>query len=194
MLRDKLNNYRLLLGSMSPRRRELLAGCGLTFEVVKFDVKENYPDGLAAENVAAYLASLKSDGYSDALSDRDILITADTIVVLGTTILGKPADENEAQSMLRRLSGARHRVISGVAICSVEKRVVFTDTTDVWVRELTDEEIAWYVAQYQPLDKAGAYGIQEWLGYAAIPRIEGSYYNVMGLPIEKLYLELEKFI
>ena len=195
LLHKKLKNYRLLLASQSPRRRELIAGCGLPYELApRFDCAEVYPAGLAAEEVPLYLSRLKSEAYPAPLSGRDILLTADTVVVLDGEVLGKPRDRQEAAEMLRRLSGRRHTVVTGVAFRTTSRQHAFEARTDVWFRALDQEEIDYYVDTFRPFDKAGSYGIQEWIGYAAIERIEGSFYNVMGLPIQKVYVELNQFI
>lgn len=195
LLHEKLRPYRLLLASQSPRRRELMSGCGLPYELApKFDCEERYPESLAAEEVPLYLSRLKSHAYPGALAEGDILLTADTVVVLDGCVLGKPRDREDALGMLRRLSGNRHTVVSGVTFRTAHDEHAFEARTDVWFRRLTDEEITYYVDTFRPFDKAGAYGIQEWIGYAAIERIEGSFYNVMGLPIQKLYTELDKFL
>ncbi|MCM1150854.1 MAG: Maf family nucleotide pyrophosphatase [Alistipes sp.] len=195
LLHEKLRPYRLLLASQSPRRRELLTGCGLPYEPApKYDCEEIYPDKLAAEEVPAYLSQLKSNAYPEELAPNDILLTADTVVVLDGRVLGKPRDRDDACTMLRRLSGHRHTVVSGVTLRTASRRRTFTVCSDVWFRPLSDEEIAYYVDACEPYDKAGSYGIQEWIGYAAIERIDGSFYNVMGLPVQRVYTELEKFI
>ncbi|MDE5692077.1 MAG: Maf family nucleotide pyrophosphatase [Alistipes sp.] len=195
LLHEKLRPYRLLLASQSPRRRELLRGCGLPYEPApKYDCEEAFPDKLAAEEVPAYLSQLKSDAYPWRLAPNEILMTADTVVVLDGRVLGKPHDRDEAFAMLRRLSGHRHTVVSGVTFRTAARRRTFSSSSDVWFRPLTDEEIAYYIDNHRPYDKAGSYGIQEWIGYAAIERIDGSFYNVMGLPIQRVYTELEKFI
>ena len=179
----------LLLASNSPRRKELLASLGLAFEVRVKEVHEDFPDHLKREAVAEYLASHKADAYKNELVNEAI-ITADTIVCLGDQILNKPADENEAFRMLRALSGKSHEVITGVCILTKAVKSVFHDTTTVYFKELTDSEIAYYIQVFQPFDKAGAYGIQEWIGMIGIERIEGSYFNVVGLPVQKLYEQL----
>ena len=195
LLHEQLRNYRLLLASQSPRRRELMTGCGLPYELApRFDCAEVYPAGLAAEEVPLYLSRLKSEAYPAPLSGRDILLTADTVVVLDGEVLGKPRDRQEAAEMLRRLSGRRHTVVTGVAFRTTSRQHAFEARTDVWFRTLDQEEIDYYVDTFRPFDKAGSYGIQEWIGYAAIERIEGSFYNVMGLPIQKVYVELNQFI
>ena len=195
LLHEQLRNYRLLLASQSPRRRELMTGCGLPYELApRFDCAEVYPAGLAAEEVPLYLSRLKSEAYPAPLSGRDILLTADTVVVLDGEVLGKPRDREDAAGMLRRLSGRRHTVVSGVTLRTAGRMHSFEARTSVWFRPRADEEIAYYVDAFRPFDKAGSYGIQEWIGYAAIERIEGSFYNVMGLPIQKVYVELTRFL
>lgn len=195
LLNDKLKPYRLLLASQSPRRRELMTGCGLPYELApKYDCEEVYPADLPAEEVPLYLSQLKSRAYPEPLANGDILLTADTVVVLDGEVLGKPHGREEAVGMLRRLSGRRHTVVSGVTLRNAERMHTFEARTSVWFRTLSDEEIEHYIDTYRPFDKAGSYGIQEWIGYAAIERIEGSFYNVMGLPIQKVYVELDKFL
>ena len=195
LLHEQLRNYRLLLASQSPRRRELMTGCGLPYELApRFDCAEVYPAGLAAEEVPLYLSRLKSEAYPAPLSGRDILLTADTVVVLDGEVLGKPLGREEAVQMLRRLSGRRHTVVSGVTLRTPGRTHTFAAKSSVWFRPLADEEIAYYLDACRPYDKAGSYGIQEWIGYAAIEKINGSFYNVMGLPIQKVYTELDKFL
>lgn len=195
LLHEKLAPYRLLLASQSPRRRELMSGCGLPYELApKFDCEERYPAELAAEEVPRYLSRLKSEAYPAPLAARDILLTADTVVVLDGEVLGKPRGRDEAVEMLGRLSARRHTVVSGVTFRTRERMHTFTAHTSVWFRRLEREEIDYYVDTFRPFDKAGSYGIQEWIGYAAIERIKGSFYNVMGLPIQKLYVELDQFL
>lgn len=179
----------LLLASNSPRRKELLTGLGLDFIVRVKDVHEDFPNDLKGAEVAEYLASHKADAYKDSLSD-EVVITADTIVCLGDRILNKPQTHHEAAEMLRALSGKSHEVITGVCLLSKEGKSVFHDTTKVYFKELADSEIDFYINHYKPFDKAGAYGIQEWIGMMGIERIEGSYFNVVGLPVQKLYAKL----
>ncbi|MDX5421085.1 MAG: Maf family nucleotide pyrophosphatase [Hymenobacteraceae bacterium] len=179
----------LLLASNSPRRKELLASLGLTFAVKVKEVHEEFPEHMQREEVAEYLASHKADAYQGDLQD-EALITADTIVCLGERIMNKPADYEEAFEMLRALSGTSHEVITGVCILTKEQKTVFHDSTRVYFKELTDAEIDYYITNYKPFDKAGAYGIQEWIGMIGIERIEGSYFNVVGLPVQKLYTRL----
>ncbi|WP_462352932.1 Maf family nucleotide pyrophosphatase [Alistipes timonensis] len=195
LLNDKLKPYRLLLASQSPRRRELMTGCGLPYEPApKYDCEEVYPADLPAEKVPLYLSQLKSRAWPGPLAPDVILLTADTVVVLDGEVLGKPCGREEAVGMLGRLSGRRHTVVSGVTLRTAERMHSFEARTSVWFRTLSAEEIEHYVDTCRPFDKAGSYGIQEWIGYAAIERIEGSFYNVMGLPIQKVYVELDKFL
>lgn len=195
LLNDKLKPFRLLLASQSPRRRELMTGCGLPYELApKYDCEEIYPENLPVEEVPLYLSRLKSDTYPTPLAPNDILLTADTVVVLDDEVLGKPHGRDDALRMLGKLSGRRHTVVSGVTLRTAQRMHSFEVRTSVWFRTLTTEEIEHYIDTYRPFDKAGSYGIQEWVGYAAIERIEGSFYNVMGLPIQKVYTELDKFL
>ena len=195
LLHDKLKTWHLILASQSPRRRQLLAEAGLDYALApKFDCDEVYPAELPAEQVAEYLSRLKSEAYPDALGANDILLTADTVVVAGGRILGKPASEQEAVEMIRSLSDKEHEVITGVTLRSAERVRSFSSHSKVRFRALTDEEIEYYVKTYAPMDKAGAYGIQEWIGYVGIEGIEGSFFNVMGLPVQRLYCEGESFI
>lgn len=196
LLHDKLKTYRLLLASKSPRRRALLADCGLEFSVVDGrEADEVYPADMPSAEVAEYLSRIKSEAYADMLSERDILITADTVVVAPDgEILGKPANRDEAVDMLQSLSGNSHTVITGVTLRSVDRVESFSATSKVQFRLLNAEEIEYYIDTYRPYDKAGAYGIQEWIGCVAIEGIEGSFYNVMGLPVQAMYVALDKFV
>ena len=195
LLQDRLKNHHLILASASPRRRELLAACGLDFVLAeKFECEEHYPADLAVEQVAEYLSQLKSNAYPNPLNNGDVLLTADTVVIVGNEILGKPKDDADATRMLQTLSGATHKVITGVTIRTTDLVHSFSVESSVSFRELSEEEISHYIKEYRPLDKAGAYGIQEWIGYVAIERIEGSFYNVMGLPVQRLYLELQNIL
>lgn len=195
LLHDILKPYRLILASQSPRRRQLLSDCGLEYELAeRYEVEELFPATMAADEVPVYLSRLKSEGYPAELAERDILLTADTVVIIDNEILGKPADEAEARAMLRRLSGRAHRVTTGVTLRSRDRVESFAVQSDVYFRTLTDEEIAYYVTRYRPMDKAGSYGIQEWIGYVGIERIDGSFYNVMGLPVQRVYAALAEFI
>ena len=172
-----------------------MTGCGLPYEPApKYDCEEVYPADLPAEKVPLYLSQLKSRAWPGPLAPDVILLTADTVVVLDGEVLGKPCGREEAAGMLGRLSGRRHTVISGVTLRTAERMHSFEARTSVWFRTLSAEEIEHYVDTCRPFDKAGSYGIQEWIGYAAIERIEGSFYNVMGLPIQKVYVELDKFL
>ena len=195
MLLDKLKQYDIILASGSPRRQQLFAEMDILFRVLTKPVEEIFPDELSPTDAAAFLCRLKSDAFTEADFDRNTLVvTADTVVALENRILGKPENAEEANVMLRALSGKRHQVITGVCLRMQEKRVVFTTSTDVWFKVLSEEEIRYYIGQYEPFDKAGAYGIQEWIGHAAIQKIDGSYFNVMGLPTHRLYEELNDFI
>ena len=172
-----------------------MADAGLEFTLApKFECDESYPATLPAAEVASFLSALKSEAYPEPLAEGDILVTADTTVVVGERVLGKPADREEACEMLRAMSGRSHKVYTGVTLRSSEKMHTFAVQTEVYFRTMGEDEIAYYVDNYRPYDKAGAYGIQEWIGYVAIERIEGSFYNVMGLPIQRLYTELHSFI
>lgn len=195
LLKDRLKDYRVLLASKSPRRRQLLADCGIEFQVAEGrDAEECYPSDLPFEEVAEYLSRLKSDAYSDVLREGDLLITADTVVIAAGEILGKPKDREDAVRMISLLSNAEHLVVTGVTLRTKERVRSFSCQSKVAFRALRREEIEYYVDTYKPYDKAGAYGIQEWIGYVAISGIEGSFYNVMGLPVQRLYVELENFL
>lgn len=180
---------KIILASGSPRRRELLRGLDLPFEVrLKKGIKESYPCTLAAENVPEYISREKADAYE--VGKDEILLTADTIVELDGRIFGKPKDADDACRMLSELSGRTHRVITGVTLTSATEQRSFSVTTEVTFKKLSSEEISYYVSHYHPLDKAGAYGIQEWIGYIGCEGLKGSYYNVMGLPVQRIYAEL----
>ena len=185
-----MKKYNIILASNSPRRRELLAGLDLEFEVKVLDgIDESYPD-MPRQLVAQYIAGKKADAYLATLNESELVITADTVVIVDNGILGKPHDEEEAKAMLRRISGRSHKVVTGVCLLTPDARREFSVSTDVTFKPLTDEEIDYYVEHYRPLDKAGAYGIQEWIGYIGVTAINGSYYNVMGLPVQRIYSEL----
>lgn len=191
---SNLNKYKILLASKSPRRRELLQQLRIPFSVVTIGgLDESYPDDIPAVEVPQYISEKKGNAYSSAIHDNELIITADTMVICGDRILGKPKDTDEAKEMLRLLSGRTHLVSTGVSITARDKRTSFTTVTEVDFAELTDDEINHYVENYLPLDKAGAYGIQEWIGAIAVTGIRGSYYNVMGLPVHRLYQELRHF-
>lgn len=191
---DNLNKYHIVLASNSPRRRELLSGLGINFEVrVLPDIAETYPDTLPAEQIAQYIAREKADAYRKLIKGDELVITADTIVVSDGEIMGKPRDAADACRMLRKLSGATHQVITGVCLTTTGKQRLFAVTTHVTFKSLSDEEIRYYVDHYHPFDKAGAYGIQEWIGYIGVTGLDGSYFNVMGLPVQRIYTELLNF-
>jgi len=195
MLNDILKPYKVILGSGSPRRKQLLKEMGIDFSVETRPVDEIVPEGKTAEETAVYLSRLKATAFKPAFfTSNQIVITADTIVVLGNKILGKPTHRDEAIDMLKQLSGRSHRVITGVTIKSSEKEKSFLVSTDVFFKTLTLQEINYYINHYSPFDKAGAYGIQEWIGHAGITKIEGSYFNVVGLPTNRLYRELVAFV
>ena len=195
LLQDRLKNHRLILASASPRRRELLASCDIDFTLAeRFECEECYPADLEADRVAEYLSQLKSEAYPQILTEGDILLTADTVVIAGGEILGKPKDRADAERMLQTLSGATHKVVTGVTLRTTTQRISLSAESLVTFRLLENEEIAYYIEKYRPMDKAGAYGIQEWIGYVGIERIEGSFYNVMGLPVQRLYVELQRLI
>ena len=195
MLLEKLKKYNVYLASQSPRRQKLLEQMNIDFLIAsRVEVDEQYNFSLKREEIAMYLSEKKSDAYEFLLKDNRLLITADTIVWIENRVLGKPADKVDAGNMLKMLSGKRHSVITGITLRTVNKKHTFFASTDVWFRKLTHEEIEFYIENYKPFDKAGAYGIQEWIGLSAIEKIEGSYFNVVGLPTEKLYVELGKFL
>lgn len=184
---------KLVLASSSPRRQELLTKMGLTFEVRLKEVDEIYPPDLKRAAIAEYLAQKKAEAYLPGLNPAEVLITADTIVCLDDTVLNKPAGGPEARAMLSALSGRAHEVFTGVCLLSSTKKIILHDVTRVYFKELSAVEINWYIDQYQPFDKAGAYGAQDWMGMVAIQKLEGSFYNVMGLPVHKLYAALQTF-
>lgn len=190
-----LKDYHIILASNSPRRRELLAGLDLDFEVkVLPHVSEGHPDNMEAVDIPLFISKEKASAYNGMLKPNDILITADTMVILGNEALGKPKDDDDARRMLQALRGKTHKVVTGVTLTTTEKARSFAVTTEVTFKELSDEEIDYYVDHYHPLDKAGAYGIQEWIGYVGVTSIHGSYFNVMGLPVQRIWDELHKFI
>ncbi len=190
---DNLKKYKVILASNSPRRKELLAGLGVEYEIRTLpDVDESYPDTLKGADIPLYIAKEKADTYHSMLRSDELMITADTIVWLDGRVLGKPKDREEAMQMLRDMSGRTHEVFTGVCITTTEWQRSFTAQTEVRFSELSEEEIAYYVDKYQPMDKAGAYGVQEWIGFIGVEYISGSYYNIMGLPVQKLYRELQK--
>ena len=186
-------NYRIFLASNSPRRKELLSGLGIPFEVrVNGDIDESYPSDLPPEAIPLHISRKKAAAYLQTMSADELIITADTVVVASGEILGKPVDASDAHRMLRLLSGTTHQVITGVCLTTTDHQVAFSVTTDVTFKDLSDEEIHYYIDHYRPYDKAGAYGIQEWIGYIGVIGLHGSYFNVMGLPIQRIYEELRK--
>jgi septum formation protein len=193
MLRENLVDKRIILASKSPRRQFLLKELGIDFEIRTKDTDESFSNSLKREEVAYYLAKKKADAFYNELFSDEILITADTIVCIDDLIVNKPVDKKDAIKMLTNLSGKVHTVYTGVCILSTQKSIVFTDKTNVHFSNFTKEEIEFYIDTYQPYDKAGAYGAQEWLGYVGIEKIEGSYFNVMGLPTHRIYKELLNF-
>ena len=191
---DNLKNYHIILASNSPRRRELLGGLGTDYEVrVLCDIDESYPATLPVADIAEFIAAKKADAYRATMADNELIITADTVVICGNEVMGKPTDEADACRMLRQLSGRVHHVTTGVCLTTSQQQRRFSVTTEVTFKQLSDEEICYYVTRYRPFDKAGAYGIQEWIGYIGCTGLNGSYYNVMGLPVQRIYQELLKF-
>ena len=189
-----MKEFKWVLGSQSPRRKELLAGIGVEFEVRVKDTEEIYPDSLAAEEVPEFLAKLKAQALLPDLAENEAVICADTVVILNGKILGKPFDYEDARQMLSKLSGQKHTVITGVFIGSKIHSNSFSERTEVEFEQLSQEEITFYIEKYLPFDKAGSYGVQEWIGYVAVKRMEGTYTNVMGLPTNRLYHELKQFV
>lgn len=189
-----LKGYNLVLASQSPRRRELLKGLDLEFTTCSVDADESFPAELKGADAVQYICKAKADAYKPQLNDNTIAITADTVVILDDKIIGKPKSHDEAFSMIRSLSGRVHEVITAVCIFSKEKCEEFYASTEVHFSEIADEEIEYYINKYKPFDKAGSYGVQEWIGYIGIEKIVGSYFNVMGLPVKRLYDELKTFI
>ncbi|MBR3091973.1 MAG: septum formation protein Maf [Bacteroidaceae bacterium] len=188
---DHLKKYRIVLASNSPRRRELLKGLGLDFEVRTLEgIDESYPSSLKGEEIPMYICGQKAKAYLPTMADDELIITADTIVYCDGEVLGKPFDDADAARMLRQLSGKAHQVITGVSIITKQIHRVFATTSLVEFDNLSEDDIEYYVSHFHPTDKAGAYGIQEWIGYIGVVRLEGSFYNVMGLPVQRLYKEL----
>ena len=189
-----MDKYHIILASNSPRRKELLAGLGLAFDVrVLQGIDESYPPTLPTRDIAEYISQKKAAAYREQLADDELLITADTIVVLGDEVMGKPVDEQDASHMLHKLSGKTHQVITGVTLTTKERQQSFSVLTDVTFKQLSDEEIDYYIVHYRPMDKAGAYGIQEWIGYIGVTGLNGSYFNVMGLPVQRIYEALKTY-
>ena len=191
-----LNNlpYNIILGSQSPRRQELLHGLDVNFTVnVIAGLEENYPATLQGEEIPMFLAQQKAEAYLNSLTPHDMLITADTIVWLDGVVYGKPKDEADAKKMLRALSGKTHDVITGVCVTTTERQETFAAVSKVTFASFSDDEIDYYIEKYRPMDKAGSYGVQEWIGYIGVERIDGSFYNVMGLPVQRLYTLLKNW-
>ena len=187
-------DYHIILASNSPRRKELLRGLDIAFDVrVQPDIAEDYPADTAPADVAAYISREKANAYKDTIAENELIITADTVVIVGNEILGKPHDDAEAKEMLHKISGRKHQVVTGVCFTTTEKQRCFSVSTDVTFKNLKKEEIDYYIETYSPLDKAGAYGIQEWIGYIGVTALEGSYFNVMGLPVQRIWEELNRF-
>lgn len=189
MLKQKLNNYNVILASGSPRRQQFFRDLDIDFSIQLKEIEEMYPENLKGVAITDYLSNLKSDAFS-TLNDKDLLITSDTIVWLEGKALGKPKDAKDAFTMLRAMSGKKHEVITSVCLKTTSFQKIINDITNVTFKELSDDEIHYYINNYKPFDKAGAYGIQEWIGFIGIDKIEGSYFNVVGLPVHKLYKEL----
>ena len=187
-------DYKIILASNSPRRKELLAGIDVQFEVrVIQDIDESYPADLPTKDIAEYISHKKAAVYQQQMAPDELIITADTIVVLGNEVMGKPHDEADARRMLGELSGRTHQVITGVTLTTIQKQISFSVETDVTFKALSDSEIDYYVSHYKPFDKAGAYGIQEWIGHIGVTGLQGSYFNVMGLPVQRIYEALSNF-
>ena len=189
-----ITSYKVVLASNSPRRKELLAGIDIDFEVrVIQDIDESYPADLPTKDIAEYISRKKAAVYQKKMTDDELVITADTIVVLDSEVMGKPHDEADASRMLHKLSGRTHQVITGVTLTTTTRQQSFSVETDVTFKKLSDEEINYYVQRYKPFDKAGAYGIQEWIGHIGVTGLQGSYFNVMGLPVQRIYEALRQF-
>lgn len=192
LLHQKFKNHRIILASQSPRRKELLSGLDLDFEVIPLHIDETYPDSLKRQEITDYLSVQKAAAF-DSFDTNTLLITSDTIVWLNGKALEKPLNEAHAVEMLKQLSGNTHEVITSVGVFTTHKKLIFNDVTEVTFGELSDEEIAYYIQKYQPYDKAGSYGVQEWIGYMGVKEMKGSYFNVMGLPVYQLYQVLKDF-
>ena len=186
--------YHIILASNSPRRKELLAGLDLQFDVrVLQDIDESYPNDLPTLKIAEFISKKKADAYIQTMADDELVITADTVVILGDEVMGKPHDEADAKRMLGELSGQTHQVATGVTLSTKERQMSFSVVTDVTFKQLSSDEIDYYIRNYHPMDKAGAYGIQEWIGYIGVTALKGSYFNVMGLPVQRIYEALKTF-
>ena len=193
ILLPNIAKYKIVLGSQSPRRKELLNGLNLAFETRVIETEENFAAHMSSVEIPMYLAEKKAKAHLSTLADNELLITADTIVWCEGKVLGKPTDRNDARAMLEKLSGRTHQVITGVCICTLKKRKVFHVVSDVRFAKLTSSEIEYYLDHYKPYDKAGSYGVQEWIGFVGVEHINGSYFNIMGLPIQRLYNELKRW-
>jgi len=194
MILTNLKNKKIILASQSPRRHHLLKSIGVDFDILSgMETDESFPADMPVNEVPVYLAKKKAETFKSFIDDKTVLITADTIVSIGKGILNKPKDYDDAVKMLKTLSGNKHTVITGVCITTKDKQKSFNAFTDVFFDDLSNEEIKYYIDNFKPFDKAGAYGIQEWIGYIGISKIEGSYFNVMGLPVQRLYEELKLF-
>ena len=190
---ENIQHYKIVLASNSPRRRELLSGLNLEYTVrVLPDIDESYPDTLKGEEIPMYISREKAKAYRNSMAEDELIITADTVVCINEKVLGKPRTQEEAKEILRELSGKTHQVITGVCLMTCGLQRTFSATTQVAFDVLTEDEIEFYVEKFRPLDKAGAYGVQEWIGFVGVSRLEGSYFNVMGLPVQRLYQELKK--
>lgn len=188
------DRYQIILASNSPRRKELLGGLDIPFKVrVLEGIDESYPQDLPTKDIAGYISQKKAAAYRQSIAADELIITADTIVILGEKVMGKPKDAGEAVEMLHELSGKTHQVITGVCLTTREKQVCFSVETDVTFKTLSDSEITYYIDHYHPFDKAGAYGIQEWIGHVGVTGMNGSYFNVMGLPVQRIYEALKDF-
>ncbi len=188
------DRYQIILASNSPRRKELLGGLDIPFKVRVLDgIDESYPQDLPTKDIAGYISQKKAAAYRQSIAADELIITADTIVILGEKVMGKPKDAGEAKTMLHELSGKTHQVITGVCLTTREKQVCFSVETDVTFKTLSDSEITYYIDHYHPFDKAGAYGIQEWIGHVGVTGMNGSYFNVMGLPVQRIYEALKDF-
>ena len=194
MIIDRLNGYKIILASRSPRRQQLMRDLGLKFDVVIKDYQEYYPEGLSGDEIARYVAFEKAASFKNELIGNEIVIAADTIVWCNNKVLGKPLNRDDAAYILNEISGKTHEVITGVSLLSRSKEFTFSESTKVTFDIISEEEIYYYIDNFKPYDKAGAYGIQEWIGLSACSFIEGSYFNVMGLPVQRLYKELQKFV
>jgi septum formation protein len=194
MIIDRLNEFKIILASRSPRRRQLLRELGHKFDVAVEEYDESYPEGLTGEEIARYVAYKKAALFRNKLSVNEIVIAADTIVWCNNKVLGKPVDREDAIAILMEISGNTHEVVTGVSILSTTREITFSDSTKVTFETFSEEEIRYYIDNFKPYDKAGAYGIQEWIGIIACSHIDGSYFNVVGLPVQRLYKELQRFL